>query len=377
MYPDHTEPRTFGVEEELLLVDATSLDLLPRGAWLAERSPAAWGGEHEFTTELQQEQVEVVSPPRRTLREQVETIRRGRALADAAVAEVGGRIVALPTAPGPVDPHVVPKERLERVRERFGLTALETLTCGFHVHVQVYSREEGVAIIDRIRVWLPTLLALSANSPFWGGRDSGFASYRYQVWSRWPTAGPPGYFGNAGAYDRLLSALLATGVPLDIAMIHFDARLSARHPTVEVRVADVCLTSEQAAVIAALVRALGETAAREWRAGVTPDPVPLPLLRAWSWWASFHGVDSELIDPGTGRPTAAREVVGQLLEQVRPVLREYGEEEDVSGVLAEILAGASGARRQREVFARQGDLRAVMAEALTATHDESWIPSER
>ena len=374
MRPQHTSIRTFGVEEELLLVDADSLSPLPVGEWLAERSPHMTGGEHEFTTELQQEQVEVVSPPQTTLAEQVEAIRTGRALADKTVAEAGGRVVALPAAPGPVRPHVVPKERLERVRDHFGLTALETLTCGFHVHVQVHSREEGVAIIDRIRVWLPTLLALSANSPFWGGVDSKFASYRYQVWTRWPTAGPTEFFGDVEAYDRLRSLLLATCVPLDVAMIHFDARLSAKHPTVEVRVADVCLKSEQAAVIAALVRALAETAARQWRAGVEPDPVPVPLLRAWSWWASFHGVDSELIDPATGTPAAAQDVIGRLLDHVRPVLAEYGEEHDVESVLGEILGGASGARRQREAYARHEEIYDVTADALAATHDNDWTP---
>ncbi|MHA7180374.1 glutamate-cysteine ligase family protein [Arthrobacter sp. MDB2-24] len=78
----------------------------------------------------------------------------------------------------------------EQTVQRFGLTAVEQLTCGCHMHVEIESEEEGVAVPDRIRVWLPPLLAITANSPYWNAADSGFASYRFQAWNRWPTAGP-------------------------------------------------------------------------------------------------------------------------------------------------------------------------------------------
>ena len=127
-------------------------------------------------------------------------------------------------------------------------------------------------MLDRIGPWLPVLLAMSANSPFWNGVDSGYASYRSQVWQRWPTAGPTGTFGSAAAYRQVIDDLVATGAALDRAMIYFDARLSERYPTLEIRVADVCLRAEDTVLIGALARALVETSAREAADGVgVPD----------------------------------------------------------------------------------------------------------
>ncbi|MGJ9404518.1 carboxylate-amine ligase [Arthrobacter sp. KK5.5] len=360
--------RTFGVEEELLIVDARTMVPLPAGDWdppLGERSDADG---HQLTTELQQEQIEVVSPPQTTLAGQLEAIRHGRALADSTAAGIGGRAVALPMAPGPVVPHLVPEQRHRRIAEQFRCVADEQLTCGFHVHVAVESRREGVAVLDRIRVWNPVLLALSVNSPFRKGADSGYASYRHQAWSRWPTAGPTEIFGTAEAYDRQLQALLDSMVPLDAGMLYYDARLSERHPTVEVRVADVCLDAEHAAVIAALVRALVETAAREWAAGTEAPRVPVAVLRAWTWQASRHGLETHLVDPATGVPRPAGDVVFMLLDLLRPVLAEYGEEQTVERVVADMLSHGTGAQRQRKAYAPRNDLRDVVYAALAATH---------
>lgn len=369
--------RTFGVEEELLLVDATTLVPMPAGTWDVPLEERAGGSGHRLTLELQQEQIEIDCPPQHTLAGQLEAIRWGRALADGAAATVGGRAVALPTAPGPVTPHLVPKPRHQRIREQFRLVADEQLTCGFHVHVAVESREEGVAVLDRIRVWVPVLLALSANSPFWNGADSGYASYRYQVWSRWPTAGPAETFGSAAAYDGHLQAVLASGVALDPGMLYFDARLSERYPTLEVRVADVCLDVEHAAAIAAIVRALVETGARAWHTGTEAPAVSAAVLRTWTWQASRYGLDTNLVDPTTGIPRAAEAVVSQLLDLVRPVLAEYAEERTVETVIADMLAHGTGARHQRDAYGVGNDLGDVVCAALEATHRAPTIVAAR
>jgi carboxylate-amine ligase len=362
--------RTFGVEEELLLVDAGSRRPLAAGeaavaraAHLAERIAP----EHSLTVELQQEQLEVVGPPCLTLDEQLAAVRAGRRLADAAARSAGGRVVALASPVSDGLPHLVPKDRYRQIQQHGGLMALDQLTCGFHVHVAVGDRTEGVAVLDRIRVWLPVLLALSANSPFWYGAESGFASYRYQAWSRWPTAGPSEIYGSAEYYDRQASAVLRSGAPLDDGMLYYDARLSARFPTVEVRVADVCLEPHHAAVLAALVRALVEAAARQWQAGVAPVQASQTQLQAWSWWASRFGVDGDLVSPSTGAPAPAASVVAELLDLVQPVLAEHGEEEEVRLVVAEIVTAGSGARRQREAFERRGDLGDVVDAAIHAS----------
>ncbi|KUG55397.1 carboxylate--amine ligase [Kocuria rosea subsp. polaris] len=361
--------RTFGVEEELLLVDARTLEPAAVSPGVVRDhggSPAPSG--HRICTELQQEQIEVACPPVTGLADQLAAVRRGRALLDAAARRAGARVVALASPVFPARPHLVPQPRYAWLRERFGLVAAEQLTCGLHVHVGVAGPDEGVAVLDRIRGWLPVLLALSANSPFWYGQDTGFASYRYQTWTRWPTAGPDELLGTAQEYDRRCEALLRSGVALDRGMLYFDARLSARYPTVEIRVADVCLEAEHAAVLAALVRALVETAARQWQAGAAAPRIGVGQLRAWSWQAGAAGVEGALISPGSGAPAPAAEVVAQLLDLVRPVLAQWGEAGQVEAVVAGILRDGSGARRQRAAFAARQDPRDVVRAALEATH---------
>ncbi|EMY35123.1 carboxylate-amine ligase [Arthrobacter crystallopoietes BAB-32] len=375
-YIPGTEARTFGVEEELLLVDSVSslplaaaenaVRMHEQNATLDLEGTAGF----QVTLEVKQEQVEVVCPPQLTLEDQIHAIAHGRSLADSAAGQAGARAVALATSPHAVLPHLVQNPRYRKMSEQFGLTLQELLTCGFHVHTGVASREEGVAVIDRIRIWLPAILALSSNSPFWNGADSGYNSYRYQVWNRWPTAGPTEVFGSPNEYDRQVEALLATSVPLDKGMIYFDARLSATYPTVEVRLADVCMDHRHAAGLAAVIRALVESAARQWRSGVAAPAVTAAELRAWAWQASRSGVDGKLVDPTSGRPCAAGDVVAELLEFIQPVLRDWEEETLVESIVTGILRDGPGARRQREAYSESGDLASVMLQALELTHQD-------
>ncbi|MCY1158829.1 MAG: YbdK family carboxylate-amine ligase [Citricoccus sp.] len=365
--------RTFGVEEELLLVAVPSLEPLPAGEAVAGPQSGETSSGHRVTVELQQEQIEVDNPPQTTLTGQFAAIRAGRALAEEAAGRAGGRVAALATAPGGTSLHLTPKARYERIGREFGVMALENLTNGFHVHVGVSSRDEAVTALDRIRIWLPPLLALSANSPYWQGVDTGYASYRHRVMSRWPVSGPPEVFGSAAGYDRHRDRLLGTQVPLDAGMIYYDARPSERYPTLEVRIADVCTDQAVAAVIAALVRALVETAVRESRR--PPAEVPASELGVWTWLASRSGVAGRLIDPATGTPAPAADVLGRLLDAVRPVLVDYGEEGPVETVVAQVLRQGTGADLQRQAFAAHQDIRNVVAVALEATHCAPSLPS--
>ncbi|MEV0008611.1 glutamate--cysteine ligase [Streptomyces sp. NPDC047973] len=359
--------RTVGVEEELLLVDAENGE--PRALStavlaLAERRTE---GASAFETELHDQQVEFATEPRDSMGDLAQEIRRWRAEAARSAADAGAAVAALATSPLPVGPAIGQGERYRWLARKFGLTAQEQLTCGCHVHVSVESDDEGVAVLDRVRAWLPVLLALSANSPFWQGQDSEYDSYRSMVWGRWPSAGPVEVFGSADRYHQEVQALIDTEVLRDAGMIYFDARLSHRYPTVEIRVADVCLDPADTVLLATLARALVETAARAWKAGEPPAPVPVGVLRMAAWQAARSGVDGRLLHPLTMRPEPAADVVRALFTHVRDALEDSGDIRQADEALRAVLARGTGARTQRELLSGSEGLRAVVRECVART----------
>ena len=378
--------RTFGVEEELLIVDpATGVPLALADALLGGLKPQPAAGtapatepahdDSGFSFELKLEQIETQTLPCLDYGALLRQIRQARAFTDRAAQTHGARVAALATSPLASVTHTTPNPRYATMQKRFGLTVQEQLTCGFHVHTLVESPEEAVAVLDRIRDKLAVLIALSANSPYWNGTETGFESYRTQAWNRWPGSGPTMIFGSLPVYRRVVSRLVETGVLMDEGMVYFDSRLCRHHPTVEVRVADVCLRAEDAALIAVLVRALVETAAREWDDGVDPAPVPTLLLRMAAWQASNCGLRGQLLDFGTFTPAPAAEVVHALVDFLAPVLAEQGELDLARLGVDRILADGTGSEQQRQALAAPGQvtpaddagLAAVVAHAVRVT----------
>ncbi|MFE6222532.1 MULTISPECIES: glutamate--cysteine ligase [unclassified Streptomyces] len=361
--------RTVGVEEELLLVsERTGEPLAVSSAVLASAAVRAEEGEEDvFEKELHQEQVEFATRPVSDMGELAEEIVRCRAEAGRHAERAGARVAALATSPLPVEPSRNLGVRYHWLAEQYGLTVQEQLTCGCHVHVSVESDEEGVAVLDRIRPWLYPLNAISGNSPFWQGRDSGYSSYRSRVWYRWPSAGPVELFGSADRYHEVVEQMLGTGVLRDPGMIYFDARLSHNWPTVEIRVADVCLEPGTTVLLAALVRGLVETAARAWRAGEPPAQVPAGLLRLASWRSARSGLDGPLVDPVTLRERPAEAVLDALVAHTADALRDHGDLDLVREGLAELRARGGGARRQRQLHADGLDLAGVVRECAHIT----------
>jgi glutamate---cysteine ligase / carboxylate-amine ligase len=374
--------RSVGVEEELLLVEPGSGQprAVAEAALRGIRHPEPErdrpdgdmpdsGDDHtaqSLDLELQLQQLETNSRPSRELGELSQELRRCRALAGEVAARAGAQIAALATSPVPVVPELVREGRYLAMARAFGLTAHEQLTCGCHVHVEISSADEGVAALDRIRPWLAVLLALSANSPFWQGLDSQYASFRYQAWGRWPTSGPTDAFGTAEAYQQTVREMVRTGTLLDTGMVYFDARLSEHHPTVEIRIADVCLYADDAVLIAALARALVETEARRWQAGEATAHHRVELLRLAAWRASRSGLDDALISPLTGQPEPAWAVANQLLEHVRDALDEAGDTGIVTELLAAVLARGNGAAFQRHAR-HDGGVSSMIDSAVAAT----------
>ncbi|NUS42314.1 MAG: glutamate--cysteine ligase [Mycobacteriaceae bacterium] len=356
--------RLVGVEEELLLVDRV------HGAPISvAASVIALGRKRgdDLNSELQRQQVEIGTRPCASLDGLAEQVRETRSRAASAAQAFGAEVAALATSPVPVRPSLTPSTRFRQMSTAYALTADEQLTCGCHVHVDVTSPEEGVGVLDRIRPWLPILLALSANSPFWQGIDTGYASWRQQVWGRWPSSGPTELFSTAQQYQGDVAALVGTAVLLDEGMIYFDARLSRHYPTVEIRVADVCLHADDTVLLAALVRALVDTAARAWQAGEPPDPVRTDLLRLAMWRASRSGLHDDLVHPLTWRPAPAADVVNALLAHLAPALDAAGDLTRTRDLLRKLLLRGNGSQLQRAAYETHCRMSDVVADAVSRT----------
>lgn len=312
--------------------------------------------------ELRASQIEAVTPVCRTLAEVRAELLRLRRGVIAAAEQEHCRIVAASTHPFSYwqEQPITPDERYGRLVESYKQLTYEQLAFGFHVHVGLDDREAALGVMNHLRVWLSPLLALSANSPFWLGEDTGYASYRTQVWGRLPAAGPPAPFASLAEHDALIEALVQTGGVLDSASVYWDVRLPEKLETVEIRVADVPSTVDGAVMLAGLARALvrvcHERVGRE-----KPYPEVRPeLLRIAHWRASRYGLDGELVDAEARRAVPAREMMNKMLAFARPALEEHGDYEEVYSLVEETLEDGNGARRQREAYERKGRLEDVV-----------------
>jgi glutamate---cysteine ligase / carboxylate-amine ligase len=363
-------PRTVGVEEEFLLVSADAPTLAPRGEAVVEAAEAGSSG--QFEVELKREQAELGTSPQESMSELRRDLGLRRAQLALAAAQQGSRLLATGTSILEQGATTTAGERYERMTDEFGRVARIQLTCGMHVHVSVDSAAEGVGVLDRLRGWLPVITALSANSPYLCGDDTGYSSYRTVLWGQWPTAGSTEPFGDVAGYERARQQLVSSGAALDDGMIYFDARLSARYPTVEIRVADVCLEVDDAITIAAVARALVSSAATDWAADVPVRPIRTELLRAATWRAARWGTEQNLVDVDTAQAVPAWDLIDGVHELVAPALTAVGDDRLVRDGLARIKGRGTGSRFQREAFAANGAaglIDAVAKRTLSSAHD--------
>ena len=354
----------FGIEEEYFVVDPVSREVVPRAPAVVRRAGAALG--ERASTELVAFLAEAKTSPCDDLDKLREQIRAMRAAMAAAAAAEGVRLAATGT---PVLGEVVPApigagRRYAESRAVYRGLDDEQSICSCHVHVEMPDRERAVQVSNHLRPWLPTLLALTANSPYWAGRDTGHACWRALAWARWPVAGPPPFFASAAHYDDLVGTLLDCGALLDTGTVFWDVRPSARLPTVEIRLADVAPTTADAAVFAVLVRALVRTASGAVDAGEpAPDP-PQEMLRAAYWLAARDGLAGRGVDVRTGRPAGFRELAGDLLAHVLPALGAAGDLAFAVRGVRRLLADGTGADRQRAAYRERGRLADVVDAAL-------------
>jgi glutamate---cysteine ligase / carboxylate-amine ligase len=300
----------------------------------------------ETTTEVQHDRADLLA----------EISRLRRTAADAAH-ECGVQLLAV--ALPPTVPHEFPitdSPRYQKIADRFGMIAHEQGISGCHVHVEVPDRDIAVKVCTRLRTWLPMLLALSANSAIYRCADTGYASWRSVLWGRWPSAGPPPHLESAAEYDSTLAAMSDEGAMLDDGMLYWDARPSAKFPTVEIRVADVPATAAETVLLATLARAAVMVALRAIAAGEDAPRVPEPVLRAKHWRFARDGLEG-------ATPAAITKFVNEL----RPALEELGDYDFAREEINRVMQAGNGAMRQRRAWRRAGEIRDVLAEAASLT----------
>ncbi|MGW3954826.1 carboxylate-amine ligase [Streptomyces sp. NPDC004752] len=364
---------TLGVEEEFLLLDRKAYRPVGRGSQVLEVGRRRLGAEH-LVPEISEAMVETVSGVCGTAAQLRGELTQLRGAAARAAGERDCLLLASGTSPigrtgpgGEDDPPEIPPlrehPRYLRIQRRFGPLVRDQGVCSCHVHVGVPDLATAVAVVNHLRPWLPLLLALTANSPYWNGADTGYASWRTMLWRRWPTAGPPPVLRSAEHYEELVSTLVASGAALDPAMVYWYARPSRHVPTVEVRVADVLPTVAETVAYALVVRAVVVRARAAVRAGVHPPRLEQDVLVAACWQAAREGVTGDLLDLISGSAPAPTPVVQQI-ETARRLLRPHLPDLDdralVNAWLDRFADEGGAADRQRALHRGTGRLEGLV-----------------
>ncbi|MDQ4129977.1 MAG: glutamate--cysteine ligase [Actinomycetota bacterium] len=358
-----TERLTLGVEEEFFLVDGRTRVVSDAGPVLgAVSTEDPHDGIPPYAREFRRSMIESrtsVCDSLDELRGELQRLRGG--LVEAAQEE-NLRVVAAGSAPliAWTPPGVTPAPRYERMAEAYQQLAREQLICACQVHVGIHDEDLAVGVLNRIRAWLPTIVALFASSPFWMAADTGYASYRTMLWQRWPTAGMPGLFASAADYRTAVQSLVRSGVIADAGQIYWTVRLNQTHNTLEVRAADACTTIDEAVAYSGLSRALVRACLDEGRDQRRFHAVRPEMLAAARWRAARSGLDDVLIDPVTAEPLPASVMVDRLMGHVRPALEDVGDWDEVSHLIERTMAGGTSAARQRAAYRRTGRLEDVV-----------------
>ncbi|MET8296758.1 glutamate--cysteine ligase [Streptomyces sp. NPDC005180] len=364
-----TTPLTMGVEEEFLLVDERTLRVVPAAPLVLATAAGLPQQLHPEGTRYQVEISTPVADSAITLREELAALRR--TLAAAARAH-GCRLLAAPSpvvaVEGPL--HLTDDEPRQREQHRrFGALTDTLVSCGRHIHIGTLDVDTAVAVSNRVRPWLPTLIALAANSPFWGGRDTGHSSWRAMAWSGWPSAGPPPHFPSTAHFRRSVQTLLGSGAALDTKMVYWDLRPSGNWPTLEIRAPDMSPDIDTAVLQAELGRALVSSALRDIAEQRPDRPIRDDVLRLARWRAAHDGLEGFGLDPYTGAELPAADLAEALIDLVAPDLAAAGDLDHAAKTLAGLLRDGSGAHRQRMAFARRRDLTDVLRHLTDETED--------
>ena len=365
----HEPSFTLGVEEEYLLVDKTTGDLIretPDG--LMQTCSAALAG--RVSPEFLQCQIEVGTKVCQSIGEIRDELRQLRATIASVANDFGLAPIAASTHPFAdwADQQHTEKDRYDALARDLGGVAQRMLICGMHVHVCIDDEDLRIDVHNQMTYFLPHLLALSTSSPFWQGRDMQLNSYRLVVFDGLPRTGLPPQFGSFGEYQRTADVLVRAGLIEDTTKIWWDLRPSARFPTLELRICDVPTRLEDTVSIAALYVCLARMLYRLRRNNQSWRRYPHFLINENRWRAQRYGMSQGLIDFGTGDIAPYAQLADEIIELVHEDAIALGCLDEVQRI-REIVQGGTSAERQREVYSKAVATGADPSEALRAVVD--------
>ena len=351
-------PYTVGVEEEFQLIDPSTRELAPAIEAVLATAPS---GFDLMAPELFQDCVEMRTPVFSSVAKLTRELRGLRSEVAKAANKAGARLGGSGLHPisDPFAQRYTPGKRYERMEEELGALARLQIIYALHVHVGVPDEESAIRATNALLRHVPLFVALSANSPFWNGMDTGFAAARVKIRDASPRSGLPPTFRNWEEFEGYADALVAMGNIPDYSWFWWDVRPHPRHGTVELRVPDAQAEPNYVVALAALTQCLVATAddyASEDARYVSEN----------KWRAIRSGLEASFYDFSSGKEKGVRETAHDLVARLRPVSQDLGCEAELEGVL-EILQRGTGADLQRAVYERRGSLEDVVDYLLETT----------
>ncbi|MBA3422467.1 MAG: carboxylate-amine ligase [Thermoleophilaceae bacterium] len=358
---------TLGIEEELMILDDQTLDLSNSVESLLAAAPPV-EGEPQLKEELMESVVEIMTTPSGSMDEVGEQLRGLRRTVQAVAHECGLAIGSAGTHPFALweEQRIVARPRYQELVSALRWVARQELIFGVHVHVGVDGPEKAIHVANGMRVHLPLLLALSANSPFWRADETGLLSTRTPVFRVFPRVGIPPRYEDWEDYERRVTFMVDSRVIEDYTYLWYDVRPHPRLGTVEVRVMDAQTRVEHTLGLAALVQALVKELCEHFDSGEPLSSYPYEMLDENKFIAARHGLDGELVDLPKEERVPTRALARRVLDRVREHAQELGSDDELAAV-DDLLERGNGASRQVVVFGANHDLREVMREVVDKT----------
>jgi len=354
---------TIGIEEELMILDAEGFNLVNAIESLLEDAP-----DGEIKPELMESVLEIATKPCTSTAEAGDQLRSLRRQVREKAAERDLRIGSAGTHPFAMweDQRIVARPRYRDLISALRFVARQELIFGMHVHVGIDDPNKAIHVADGMRVHLPVLLALSANSPFWRADLTGMVSTRTPIFRAFPRVGIPPRWRHWDDYAREIAFMVSSGVMEDYTYLWYDVRPHPNLGTVEVRVCDSQTRVEHTVALAALIQAMVRELAEHFDADRELSDYPWQMLDENKWLAARHGLEGELVDLPTANRVSTRELARRLVDRLREHAQDLGGADDLEGI-EDLLHRGNGAQRQIVVYEANHDLREVMAEIVAAT----------